>query len=88
MVASCGNTLAVRRYYGRNRSNIIKTKTLLACRHEGRVPRPNTIQMYSMSIDDILRAFQDWQEHVAPADPLRIKQTNKMNAVLAQCVRR
>jgi len=40
-----------------------------------------------MSIDDILRAFQDWQEHLAPADPLRIKQTSKMNAVLAQSVR-
>ena len=82
-----GNTLAVRRYYGRNRSSIIKAKTLFACKHQDRVPRAATIQMYSMSIDDLLNAFQDWQEHLTPTDPLRIKQTNKMNSVLAQCVR-
>ena len=80
------NTVAVRRYYGKNRESIIKTKTLLACKSQGQVPRAETIRMYSISIDDILSAFQNWQSNHTPNDPLCIKQTSKMNAVLAQCV--
>ena len=40
-----------------------------------------------MSIDDILRAFQEWRTERTPTDPLCVRQANKLNAVLAQCLK-
>ena len=82
MVASCGNCTQILW-----KEPLKHHQDQDAAGMQTRGPRANIIQMYSMSIDDILRAFQDWQEHLTPADPLRIKQTTKMNAVLTQCVR-
>ena len=83
----CGNRFSVRRYYAKNRKAVIKSKTMNACRALGRVPRVTTIQQYDLPIVELLEAFKGWQGHLPPSDPLRVKRTRKMNAVLAECLR-
>ena len=38
-----GNTASVRKYYRNHRDEIIKQKTLHACKQEGRIPRLSTM---------------------------------------------
>ena len=43
-----GNTASVRKYYRSHRNDIIKQKTLHACKQEGRIPRLSTMQKHQM----------------------------------------
>ena len=83
----CGNRVAVRRYYERNRASIIKSKALVGCRKQGRVPRVSTIQRYEISIETIINEFRAWQQTLPPDNLLRVERSTRMNAVLQQCAR-
>ena len=52
-----GNTASVRKYYRSHRNDIIKQKTLHACKQEGRIPRLSTIQKHQMQWNDVLQAY-------------------------------
>ena len=54
-----GNTASVRKYYRSHRNDIIKQKTLHACKQEGRIPRLSTMQKHQMQWNDVLLSGQD-----------------------------
>ena len=56
-----GNTASVRKYYRSHRNEIIKQKTLHACKQEGRIPRLSTMQKHQMQWNNVLQAFAEWQ---------------------------
>ena len=83
----CGNRFAVRRYYAKNRASIIKSKALVGCRKQGRVPRVSTIQRYELPIEMMIHEFRAWQQTLPPDNLLRVERSMKMNEVLQHCAR-
>ena len=64
------NATAVRRYYERNRGTIIRHKTLLACRRDGRVPRSSTMDRHGVTDAEVYDAFATWLAE-APATAIQ-----------------
>jgi hypothetical protein len=78
------NTKAVRRYYTNNRSDIIRRKTLTACRTVGRVPRATTIHAHAMPLDELMRAFDAWLTTREREDALRTRRSQRMDDLVAK----
>jgi hypothetical protein len=78
------NTKAVRRYYTNNRSDIIRRKTLTACRTFGRVPRAATIQAHAMPLDELICAFNAWLATREREDVLRTRRSQRMDELVAK----
>ena len=77
-----GNTASVRKYYRSHRNDIIKKKTLHACKQEGRIPRLSTMQKHQMQFADILQAFAEWQASRPASDGERIKRESRLRALM------
>ena len=77
-----GNTASVRKYYRNHRDEIIKQKTLHACKQEGRIPRPSTMQKHQMQWNDVLQAFAEWQASRPANDGDRKKRESRLRALM------
>ena len=77
-----GNTASVRKYYRNHRDEIIKQKTLHACKQEGRIPRLSTMQKHQLQCNDVLQAFAEWQESRPANDGVRMKRESRLRALM------
>ena len=77
-----GNTASVRKYYRNHRNNIIKQKTLHACKQEGRIPRLSTMHKHQMQWNDVLQAFAEWQASRPANDGDRKKRESRLRALM------
>ena len=77
-----GNTASVRKYYRNNRDEIIKQKTLHACKQEGRIPRLSTMQKHQMQWNDVLQAFAEWQASRPANDVELMKRESRLRALM------
>ena len=77
-----GNTASVRKYYRNHRDEIIKQKTLHACKQEGRIPRLSTMQKHQLQCNDILQAFAEWQASRPANDGVRMKRESRLRALM------
>ena len=77
-----GNTASVRKYYRNHRDEIIKQKTLHACKQEGRIPRLSTMQKHQMQWNDVLQAFAEWQASRPANDGERMKRESRLRALM------
>ena len=77
-----GNTASVRKYYRNPRAEIIKQKTLHACKQEGRIPRLSTMQKHQLQCNDILQAFAEWQASRPANDGVRMKRESRLRALM------
>ena len=77
-----GNTASVRKYYRSHRNDIIKQKTLHACKQEGRIPRLSTMQKHQMQWNDVLQAFAEWQASRPASDGDRKKRESRLRALM------
>ena len=77
-----GNTTSVRRYYRNHRDEIIKQKTLHACKQQGRIPRLSTMEKHQMQWNDVLQAFAEWQASRPASDGVRIKRESRLRALM------
>ena len=75
-----GNTASVRKYYRSHRNDIIKQKTLHACKQEGCIPRLSTMQKHQMH--DVLQAFAEWQGSRPANDGKRMKRESRLRALM------
>ena len=76
-----GNTASVRKYYRSHRNDIIKQKTLHACKQEGRIPRLTTMQKHQCN-GDVLQAFAEWQASRPANDGDRKKRESRLRALM------
>ena len=77
-----GNTASVRKYYRNHRDEIIKQKTLHACKQEGRIPRLSTMQKHQLQCNDVLQAFAEWQASRPANDCVRMKRESRLRALM------
>ena len=77
-----GNTASVRKYYCKHRDEVIKHKTLQACRQEGRIPRISTLRKHNMQWKDVLDAFAAWQATKSAGDRERRKRESRLHALI------
>jgi hypothetical protein len=77
-----GNTASVRKYYRNHRDEIIKQKTLHACKQEGRIPRLSTMEKRQMQWNDVLQAFAEWQASRQANDGVRMKRETRLLALM------
>jgi len=77
-----GNTASVRKYYRNHRDEIIKQKTLHACKQEGCILRLSTMQKHQLQCNDILQAFAEWQASRPANDGVRMKRETRLRALM------
>ena len=73
----------VRKYYERNREQIIRHKIERACELQGRVPRAHTIREHGVPVETLVAAFKVWLR-AAPTDARRTNRISRFRRTIAQ----
>ena len=77
------NRMHVRKYYERNRDQIIRSKIERACKLEGRVPRAQTIRAHSVPVETLVAAFKEWLV-TEPIEARRTSRISRLRSTIAQ----